>query len=141
VPALGKSFVGVVAGIDEGIDTSTQQTYADRRAHTHYDHAYYDVWFGPQIGWGAPFTQASRFGFSIQVGASAGARDVTLYSGFRDDDPARYVSAFGGTAVRVSLCKCNTLRPFAGVSGRWSLSHFGDSVQSAGIDLGLALAP
>jgi hypothetical protein len=140
-PAVGKSFVGAVAGFDEGIDTGVGGNFADRREHTHYDHAYWDLWFAPQLGWGAPFSPTARVGFAIQTGVSAGARDRTLYSGFGNEDPTRYVSGFGAAAFRLTVCGCKTLRPFAGISGRWVLDHFGSSVQSAGIDLGLALAP
>jgi hypothetical protein len=141
VPAMGKAFVGVVAGFGEGIATGIGGNFAERREHTHYDHAYWDAWFGPQLGWGAPFHPAARFGFALQSGISGGFRDTTLYSGFGNDDPARYISGFGAAAVRLTICGCKTLRPFAGVSGRWVLDHFGDSVQSASLDLGLALAP
>ncbi len=72
---------------------------------------------------GAPFRPTSRWGLSIQSGVVGGLRDVTLHSGFRNDDPPR------------------ALRPFVGASGRSVLGHFGDSVQSTGSDLGLAFAP
>jgi hypothetical protein len=138
---VGKTFFGVVAGLGEGIATPVASTYAEARAHTHYDHAYWDLWFGPQVAWGAPYRAGSRWGASLEAGVSAGLRDVKLYSAFGNDDPARYVSPFGAAALRLALCRCETVRAFVGASGRWVVAHFGDSVQSASIDLGLALAP
>lgn len=138
---VGKTFIGVVAGLAEGIATPLVTTLADARAHRHYDHAYWDLWLGPQVAWGAPYRTGSRWGVSLEAGGSAGLRDVKLYSGFGNDDPARYLSPFGAAALRLALCRCETVRAFVGASGRWVVAHFGDSVQSASIDVGLALAP
>jgi hypothetical protein len=139
--SVGKTYLGVVAGLGEGIATPLTSNYADPRPHTRYDHAYWDLWFGPQLAWGAPYRAGSRWGASLEAGVSAGVRDVTLYSGFGNGDPARYLSPFGAAALRLALCRCETVRAFVGASGRWVVAHFGDSVQSASIDLGLAFAP
>jgi hypothetical protein len=140
-PLSRTTLIGVVAGIDEGIATPIVQHFPETRGHALYDHAYWDVWFGPQLAWGAPFRSASRWGVSLQSGVTAGVRDRTLYSGFGNDEPARYVGVFGAVSLRLAVCGCKTLRPFVGASGRTVVGHFGDYVQSAGIDLGLAIVP
>lgn len=137
----GRTFMGIVAGFAEGLATPLSRTYADERAHRRSDHAYWDLWLGAQVAWGAPYRAGSRWGFSLEAGVSAGLRDVTLYSAFGNQDPARYLSPFGAAALRLALCRCETVRAFVGASGRWVVAHFGDSVQSASIDVGLALAP
>jgi hypothetical protein len=142
VRAFGKTYFGLMVGFGEGIDNSTEENFADSRPHEHYDHAYYDAWFGTQIGWGAPFRPTSRWGVVLKTAAIGGVRDTSLdEGGFGAHDPARFVSVLGEVSVRLALCKCQVLRPFVGASGRWVASHFGDSVQSAGIDLGLVLGP
>jgi len=69
---VGKTFIGVVAGLAEGIATPLVTTLADARAHRHYDHAYWDLWLGPQVAWGAPYRTGSRWGVSLEAGGVGG---------------------------------------------------------------------
>jgi hypothetical protein len=122
--------LGVVSAVEEGLidgEIGEALAYGGYSSHHIREHAFTDVRTGLTASWGAPWA-GRRWGFGLDLGVSAGFATS-----------ARYVSPWGGAQLRFALCTCASLRPMVAWSGRAVPLHYGhESVQSTGLDLGLA---
>jgi len=139
--------IGVTAGVEQsfsdGLYSHATASGGVVRVHTE-EQRYLDLRTAISVSWGAPWRRRWMWGFGIDLGATGGFRDRGVFEqranlvGLSPERPVRYVSPYAQMQLRLALCRCSSVRPMLAWTGRIIASHYGETIQSTGLDVGLA---
>lgn len=133
--------IGVTAGVEQAF---TDGYYAHSTSSGGIvrvrieEQRYLDLRTAMTVSWGAPWRRRSVWGFGFDLGVTAGLRRTRAFEPLYPERPSRYVSPYAQMQLRLALCRCSTVRPMLAWSGRIIGSHYGETIQSTGLDAGLA---